>query len=235
MTPATLFLVPVPLGHSDDITFRAVEILQSVDYVLGEDRKPLLALLKRENLHKEWLLVNEHTEKTVVPEVIQLLQKGHSCALVSDGGTPLMEDPGAVLVRAAIAAGIHIVPLPGANSIVPALVMSGLPTASFFYAGLLPRDPVERQKALRGYRDEDRTLVFLDVPYRLGHLLADAVHVFGPDRPVAIVFSISLPNEAVWRGTLGTLQARFEATPQKELFVLVVGGKSAPQFPFLVS
>lgn len=231
MSFGTLFLVPVPLGHSDDITLRAIETLKSVDYVIGEERKPLLALLKREGIQKEWFLLNEHTEKDQAQEILALLKAGKSCALVSDGGTPVLEDPGALLVRLAIVAQIPVVPLPGANSIVPALVMSGLPTAQFVYAGLLPRDSADRQNALRQYKEEERTIVFLDAPYRLSALLEDVVLIIGADRPAAIIFDVSLPTEEVWRGTLGAFKERLSAAPRKQLFVLVLGGLDAPQFP----
>lgn len=231
MTLGTLFLVPVPLGHPDDITLRAIEVLQSVDYILGEERKPLLALLKREHIEKEFFLLNEHTEKEIIFQILSFLQKGKSCALVSDGGTPVLEDPGALLVRTVIDKNISVVPLPGANSIVPALVMSGLPTAQFVYGGLLPRDSTERVTALRNYQDEERTMVFLDAPYRLQPLLEDMVAVFGEHRPSALVFDLSLPTEDVWRGDLGFLLEKFRSNPQKRLYVVVVGGIHAPRFP----
>ena len=197
-SPGCLKIVSVPIGNSGDITLRAIEALKNADAILCEDLKPARALLhKLPLLFKEgsiaddaaggWLEkplipLNEHTEADVTSEAITLLRSGKNLALISDAGTPLIADPGQRLVRQAIEEGIEVSPVPGASSILAALVVSGFRSDRFYFAGMLPREKTERKNAARKLAAREETIVLLEAPYRLSQLLDDLVHGFGTGR-----------------------------------------------------
>ena len=220
----TLWIVSVPIGDARDITLRALDVLKSADVIVCEDMKPARRLLHELKIAKDLLPLNEHTVKTATLEALELLRDGKSLALISDAGTPLVADPGSELVRLAIEEGIEVSPVPGASSILSALVVSGFSSSSFLFAGFLPRDKSERrQKArqLAGIRD---TILLLEAPYRLPQLLDDLVDGFGPKREACIAMDLTLPKERVARGTLLELRDQFLQRPFKGEFVVVLRG-----------
>ncbi|HET6401734.1 MAG TPA: 16S rRNA (cytidine(1402)-2'-O)-methyltransferase [Candidatus Kapabacteria bacterium] len=234
-SPGCLHIVSVPIGNMGDITLRAIEVLQQADTIICEDLKPArrllheLSLLKKEGVggwsEKPLLPLNEHTEASATEEGIQLLRSGKNLALISDAGTPLVADPGQRLVRRAIEEGIEVSPVPGASSILAALVVSGFRSDTFYFAGMLPREKPERKKAARALAARAETIVLLEAPYRLPQLLDDLVDGFGKDRHACIAMNLSLPAERVDRGTLLALRDLFAARPFKGEFVVVIEGR----------
>ncbi|HEY3874080.1 MAG TPA: 16S rRNA (cytidine(1402)-2'-O)-methyltransferase [Candidatus Kapabacteria bacterium] len=225
--PGKLLLVSVPIGNVGDITLRAIESLKNADAILCEDLKPARRLLHDLQITKELLPLNEHTEKEATEEALALLYEGKTLALISDAGTPLVADPGQRLVRSAIEQGIEIIPVPGASSILAALVVSGFRSDTFYFAGFLPREKSERTKAARKLSEREETIMLLEAPYRLSQLLDDLVHGFGGKRRAAVAMNLSLPTERVARGTLFELRDQFAARPFKGEFVAVLEGRPA--------
>jgi 16S rRNA (cytidine1402-2'-O)-methyltransferase len=222
----TLTIVATPIGNPKDITLRAIEVLQSADIVLCEDLKPARRLLHELKIDKDLLPLNEHTTKQATEEAIELLLEGKNLALISDAGTPLVADPGNQLVMKAVRSGIRVTTAPGASSVMSALVLSGLPLDSFYFAGFLPREKSERArraKELAGLRD---TIVLLEAPYRLGQLLEDLGAAFGPGREAALAIELTTSKERVVRGTLLDLREQFERAPFKGEYVVVLRGAS---------
>lgn len=219
-----LYLVSTPIGNLGDISQRALEILRQVNYVVSEDIRHTGILLKHYDIHKPQISFREENERKVLPRLIRLLQEGKSLALVTDAGTPGISDPGYVLVRAAIAAGIPLTAIPGPTALIPALILSGLPVHSFTFRGFPPRKPGARRRFLEVDRESPHTLIFYESPYRLREFLADALEVYG-DRPAAIANDLTKMFETIYRGSLAELRARFESEPLRGEYVVVIAGK----------
>ncbi|MBP7052502.1 MAG: 16S rRNA (cytidine(1402)-2'-O)-methyltransferase [Phycisphaerae bacterium] len=217
-----LYLVSTPIGNLGDITVRALETLRQVDYVASEDTRHTGVLLKHFEISKPQIAFHEHNERQVAPRIIQLLQEGKSVALVTCAGTPGVSDPGFVLVRDAIAAGIEITAIPGATAFVMALVLSGLPVHSFTFRGFPPNKPGKRRHFLEEDRESPYTLIYYESPFRLRKLLEEALEVFG-DRPAAIAKELTKVYESVRRGRLSELIASIEENPKGEYVVLIAG------------
>ena len=226
---AKLWIVSVPIGDTRDITLRAIDVLQQADLILCEDLKPARKLLHDLKIEKELLPLNEHTEKDATNEALDLLREGKNLALISDAGTPLVSDPGHRLVQNAIAEGFDVAPIPGASSILAALVISGFRADSFLYAGMLPRDKVDRKRRAKELATVKETVVLLEAPYRLNQLLDDLVEGFGAKRNACVAMDLTLPKERVARGTLLTLRDQFRARPFKGEFVVVIEGARVPR------
>jgi 16S rRNA (cytidine1402-2'-O)-methyltransferase len=222
-----LKIVSVPIGNAGDITLRAIEALKIADIILCEDLKPARRLLHELKIEKELLPLNEHTDVSATAEAVALLRSGKNLALISDAGTPLVSDPGQRLVQQAIEEGIEISPIPGASSILAALVVSGFRSDRFYCAGMLPREKSERKNAARKLAAREETIVLLEAPYRLSQLLDDLVFGFGNDRRAIVAMDISMPKERVIRGTLLALRDLFQANPFKGEFVIVIEGRRA--------
>jgi 16S rRNA (cytidine1402-2'-O)-methyltransferase len=173
---------------------------------------------------KELLPLNEHTTKSATDEVIELLKSGKKLALISDAGTPILADPGSELVQLCIEQGIEVTTLPGATSIIPALILSGFPSAPFTFHGFLPKEKSERKNALDKLRTRNETLILLEAPYRLAQILDEMVVSIGRDRQAAICMDITMPSERVIRGTLLQIQEHFAAHPFKGEYVIVLKG-----------
>jgi len=220
-----LWIVSVPIGNRLDITLRAIETLQNADTIVCEDLKPARRLLHELKIENPLLPLNEHTETSATDEALDLLRSGKNLALISDAGTPLVADPGQKLVRKAIESGIDPVPVPGASSILTALVVSGFRSDTFYFAGMLPREKSERKKTARRLAEREETVILLEAPYRLPQLLDDLVEGFGNGRRAAIAMNLSLPAERLDRGTLLALRDRFLARPFKGEFVVVLEGR----------
>ncbi len=219
-----LTLVPTPIGNLQDITLRALEVLKSVDIVLAEDTRTARFLLQHFQIEKRILSHHQHNEHQALKEVIRLLQEGNSMALVSDAGTPAVSDPGYLLVRECIKEGIEVQCLPGPTAFVPAMVMSGLPCDRFVFEGFLPQKK-GRQTRIQALRDENRTMVFYESPFRLVKLLDEAAVVFGEDRQASVSRELSKMFEETKRGTLKELSTYFTEKGVKGEIVVCVGGK----------
>lgn len=225
----TLYLVATPIGNFQDMTFRAIEVLKSVDIVVYEERKEGSRLLRHFGIEKPVESLNEHNEAAATFIILDHLKNGKNIALVSDCGTPVFSDPGQLLVQKAIAAGIKIVPIPGASSLMPALTVSGFSINQFvFYGWLSPKRP-RRVAELQQLRREQRTIVLMDTPYRLIALLKDIAEVFGTTRRLCVAFNLTMPDEEIFHGTAPALASKFEKEEKKGEFVLVIEGKDTRQ------
>ena len=219
-----LYIVPTPVGNLEDMTLRAIRILKEVDVVLAEDTRTSGILLKHFDIHQQLLSHHKFNEHGTSSAVVERLLAGQNVALVSDAGTPGISDPGFFLVREAVRAGIEVQTLPGATAFVPALVSSGLPCDRFVFEGFLPQKK-GRQSRIEALREEHRTMVFYESPYRVLKLLQQLAEVFGPDRQASVCREISKIHEESVRGTLQELTAHFTQTEPRGEFVVVVAGK----------
>lgn len=220
-----LFLVPTPIGNLDDITLRAVKTLQSVDAVLAEDTRTTGILLAHLGLKKPLMAHHAHNEHDSTAGVIKLLKEGKTLALCSDAGTPGISDPGFLLVRECLRAGVPVECLPGPTAFVPALVNSGLPTERFVFEGFLPQKK-GRQTRLAGLKEERRTMVFYESPHRLLKTLEQFAETFGPDRPASVSRELTKVFEETVRGSLSQIHAHYTQYPAsvRGEIVVVVGG-----------
>ncbi len=221
-----LYLVPTPVGNLDDITLRALKVLQEVDLILAEDTRTSGQLLKHFDIHRPMLSYHKFNEHQTVAHIVERLLAGESVAVVSDAGTPGISDPGFLVAREAARAGVEVSCLPGATAFVPALVASGLPCDKFCFEGFLPQKK-GRQTRLMQLADEPRTIVFYESPHRVVKALQQFVEVFGADRPVAVCREISKLHEEIVRGTMAEALAHFTANAPRGEFVIVVGGKES--------
>ena len=221
---AILYIVPTPVGNMEDITMRAIRVLKEADVVLAEDTRTSSVLLKHFDIHRPLLSHHKFNEHGTSAAIVERLLAGQTVALISDAGTPGISDPGFFLVREAVRAGIEVQTLPGATAFVPALVSSGLPCDRFLFEGFLPQKK-GRQSRIEALRDEPRTIVFYESPYRVLKLLQQLAAVFGPERQAAACREISKVHEECVRGTLQQLIAHFTETEPRGEFVVVVAGR----------
>ncbi|MEZ0609924.1 16S rRNA (cytidine(1402)-2'-O)-methyltransferase [Fibrella sp. WM1] len=219
-----LYLVPTPIGNLDDITLRAIKVLQSVDGILAEDTRTTGFLLKHLGINKplhSYHIFNEHGS---IQKIIAQLKQGKTLALVSDAGTPAISDPGFLLVRECLDFDVPVECLPGPTAFVPALVNSGLPNDRFTFEGFLPHKK-GRQTRLEALADETRTMIFYESPHRLLKLLDQLTELFGPDRPASVSRELTKLFEETVRGSLSEIGAYFAEKPVKGEIVVCVGGK----------
>jgi 16S rRNA (cytidine1402-2'-O)-methyltransferase len=219
-----LYVIPTPIGNLEDITFRAVRILKEVDFILAEDTRTSGKLLKHLNIGTRMYAHHKFNEHASVEKVISRLEGGETAALISDAGTPAISDPGYLVVRNCIDAGITVECLPGPTAFVPALVTAGLPNDKFCFEGFLPVKK-GRKTRLQFLRDEQRTMVFYESPHRLIKTLGQFSENFGNDRQAAVCREISKIHEETVRGTLQELTTHFSEHPPKGEIVLIVNGK----------
>ncbi len=224
MTLGALYIVSTPIGNPDDISARALRVLTEADVIVCEELREGERLLKRYGVNKSPVDLNEHNEQSRTPELIAELQAGKALALISDAGTPLFYDPGRLLVDEAYRIGAHVTAVPGASSLMVALVLSGLPINQFRFVGMLPVKREERRKAIANLQSEKLTCVLLDAPYRLSAVLNDLADVLGRERRVAVACDLTMPTEFVARGTLGTVVERFRQQPFKGEYVILIEG-----------
>jgi 16S rRNA (cytidine1402-2'-O)-methyltransferase len=219
-----LYLVPTPVGNLEDITHRAVRTLREADVVACEDTRTTGVLLSHYGIDTPRVAYHDHNERRTAPWLVERMQAGETVALVTDAGSPGISDPGFYLVRAAIEAGVEVVPLPGATAFVPALTASGLPCERFVFEGFLPQKK-GRQTRVRELAQEPRTLVLYESPHRLPKALAQLADEWGADRPAAVCRELTKKFEEIRRGTLADLHAHYAAQPKvKGEIVLVVAG-----------
>lgn len=228
--PAALHLVATPIGNLGDVTLRALEVLAGVDILACEDTRVTRTLLDRYGIRRKALSYHEHNAHEVGPRLIAGIESGKSVALASDAGTPLVSDPGFRLVEAAVAAGVKVVPIPGASAPLAALIASGLPAAEFFFVGFLPPKEGARRARLEALKGVPGTLVFFESPQRLGASLQSMAAVLGEARPAAVARELTKAFEEIRRGTLGGLAQHYgDAAPKGEIVVCVgPGGPEAP-------
>lgn len=219
----TLYIVPTPVGNLEDITMRALRVLKEADLVLAEDTRTSGILLKHFDIHVPMQSYHKFNEHQTVQHVVDRLRAGSNVAVVSDAGTPGISDPGFLVVREAVKAGIEVITLPGATAFVPALVSSGLPCDKFCFEGFLPQKK-GRATRLEQLKNEVRTIIFYESPYRVVKTLQQFIEIFGPDRPVSACREISKIHEESVRGTLTEVLAHFKEHEPKGEFVIVLGG-----------
>ena len=222
----TLYIVPTPVGNMEDMTFRAIRILKEVDVVLAEDTRTSGILLKHFDIHNHLLSHHKFNEHGTSHAIVERLLAGQNVALISDAGTPGISDPGFFLVREAVRAGIEVQTLPGATAFVPALVSSGLPCDRFAFEGFLPQKK-GRQTKIQSLKDESRTMIFYESPYRLVKTLEQFAEAYGADRQVSVCREISKVHEESVRGTLTEVLAHFkEHEPKGEIVIILAGVES---------
>jgi 16S rRNA (cytidine1402-2'-O)-methyltransferase len=220
----TLFLVATPIGNLEDISMRALRVLREARLVAAEDTRQTQKLLNRYEITPPRVLsYHEHNQISRLDEILGALAEG-DVALVSDAGTPGLNDPGYELVRAALTAGFQVSCVPGASAPLAALVASGLPTDSFAFFGYLPRRRVERRRRLEEVAQLPYTLIFLETPHRLVESLADMAQVLGGNRPLAVARELTKLHEEILRGTVAGAQNHFSEVEPRGEFTLVVGG-----------
>jgi 16S rRNA (cytidine1402-2'-O)-methyltransferase len=226
-----LYIVATPIGNLDDITYRAVQVLKEVDAIAAEDTRHSKKLMQHLGVTTPLVALHEHNENALSEKIIKRLEQGESLALISDAGTPLISDPGFPLVNQAHKAGLKIIPVPGASSVLAALSVSGLPTDRFVFEGFLPSKKTARQNRLRELEKETRTLILFETPHRIAVALADLAEVLGEDREIVIARELTKTHEEVIRGSVGQVleAASSEALQERGEFVLVLAGNGNKQ------
>lgn len=223
-----LYLVPTPIGNLDDITLRAVNVLREVDFILAEDTRTTAFLLRHLGIEKKMYAHHKFNEHATVGMVCEAMAAGRTVALVSDAGTPGISDPGFLLVRACVEAGIEVETLPGATALIPALVQSGFPCDRFCFEGFLPQKK-GRAKQLQSLAAEERTMIFYESPYRVVKCLEQFAEVFGLERRVSVSRELTKKFEQTVRGTVAEVLEHFRTTDPKGEFVIVLAGKPKPK------
>lgn len=218
-----LYIVPTPVGNMEDMTFRAVNVLKSVDLILAEDTRTSSVLLRHYDIHARLESHHKFNEHKTVSVIRDRILSGLDVALISDAGTPGISDPGFLLVRTCVAEGIEVQTLPGATAFVPALVSSGFPCDRFCFEGFLPVKK-GRQTKLKMLAAEERTMVFYESPYRLVKTLGQMAEYFGPGRRCSVAREISKIHEEHMRGTLEEVTAWYTEHEPKGEIVLIVAG-----------
>ncbi len=218
----SLYLVSTPIGNYGDITIRALEVLRNADFIICEELKEAHRLLAHYGIDKELITLNEHNEKDAVNDILLRLTGNKSAALISDCGTPLFSDPGHLLADVCISQKIKVVPVPGANSLLPALIGSGLDFEKFYYYGWLsPKKNVRRQQLFK-LKNIKEVIVLMDTPYRLKSLLEDVVKILGKNIPIVLAYQLTMENEEFYRGNAIEILRIAEDRKLKGEFVLIL-------------
>ena len=222
-----LYIVATPIGNLGDITKRAIEILQQVDLIAAEDTRRSKILLEHFAISSEIIAYHEHNENKLTPKLIKYLDSGKSIALISDAGTPLINDPGYKLVISAHDKDIKVIPIPGVSAVITGLSVSGIPCNKFIFEGYLPSKTISRKKYLKTLITESRTLVFYEAPHRISGLIDDMCIIFGSSRRIAIARELTKKHEQILQGTLSSIKLKIEIgeIKNKGEFVVLVEGK----------
>src|ERR1035437_4851439 len=220
-----LYIVSTPIGNHEDITLRALNILKSVDLIICEEYREGRRLLANYKIAKELTELNEHNEKEAVNDILMSIIEGKNAALISDCGTPLFSDPGHLLVDVLISQKIQIVPVPGASSIMAALVGSGFDIEKFYYYGWLSPKKDERRGQLIRLKGIHEVIILMDTPYRLKTLLADVAKILGNNVPVVLAYQLTMGNERFYRGNAGQVLSDAETNNLKGEFVLIINNR----------
>ncbi|WP_338846336.1 16S rRNA (cytidine(1402)-2'-O)-methyltransferase [Massilia sp. W12] len=228
---ATLYVVATPIGNLCDISVRALQALAAMDAIACEDTRSSGQLLARYGIHTPLLAAHQHNEQEAAQKLLSRLQAGQRIALISDAGTPAVSDPGAKIVAAAHAAGIRVLPLPGACAAVSALSAAGMPDGAFYFAGFLPVKNNQRENALRALRHLSASLVFYEAPHRILETVQAIGQIFENEREIVLAREISKMFEEIWRGPLQNALEWLNARPEREKgeYVIVLQGATAEQ------
>ena len=218
-----LFLVPTPIGNLEDITFRAIKVLKEADLILAEDTRNSGKLLKHFDITTQMISHHMHNEHKTVDQLVGRMQAGETFALISDAGTPAISDPGFLLTRACVEAGVEVDCLPGATAFIPALVNSGLPNDKFVFEGFLPVKK-GRQTRLKLLAEESRTMIFYESPHKLIKTLTHFTEYFGANRQVSVSREITKLHEETIRGTVEEVLKHYTQKPPKGEIVIIVAG-----------
>jgi 16S rRNA (cytidine1402-2'-O)-methyltransferase len=220
----TLYVVATPIGNLEDMTLRAIRILQTVDLIAAEDTRHTGKLLQHFQIATPQISYHEHNRAARLEELLQYLRVGKNIALVTDAGVPGIADPGYELIQASIEQAIAVVPIPGANAALTALAAAGLPSDRFVFEGFLPTKTKERSDRLQILRRETRTIVLYEAPHRLEKTLADLAEVMGESRPVVLARELTKLYEDFWRGSIGEAIAFYQTNSPKGEYTLVIAG-----------
>lgn len=234
MPPGRIDVVATPIGNLGDLSPRAREVLAAADVVAAEDTRHTGNLLRQIGLHRPLVSLHDHNEAQRREGLLEQLRNGARVALVSDAGTPLVSDPGYLLVRAALEAGIAVQAVPGASALLVALAVSGLPAERFCFEGFLPARPAARRERLRALRQESRTQVFFEAPHRIVEMLEDMASEFGPGRSACVARELTKVHESVYRGSVERLLqiSREDVNfARGEITVVVAGAELADAAP----
>ena len=226
----TLYLVPTPVGNLEDITTRALRVLRECDLILAEDTRTSGNLLRHFDIHKPMVSYHKFNEHQTVARVVERLMGGETIAVVSDAGTPGISDPGFLVAREAVKAGVEVITLPGATAFVPALVSSGLPCDRFCFEGFLPQKK-GRQTRIEALKSECRTMIFYESPHRVVKALQQFAEAFGGERQCSACREISKMHEESVRGTLSEVLVHFTENEPRGEFVIVVAGCDEAEVP----
>ncbi|MCY6489420.1 16S rRNA (cytidine(1402)-2'-O)-methyltransferase [Leptolyngbya sp. GGD] len=228
---ATLYIVGTPLGNLEDMTFRAIKTLQSVDLIAAEDTRHTGKLLQHFQIKTPQISYHDHNRHSRTAELVDRLQQGTSIALVTDAGMPGISDPGYELVKACAESGIPIVPIPGATAAMTALSASGLKSDRFAFEGFLPTKEQERRTHLETLIIDERSLIFYEAPHRIQKTLQDIATVLGEDRQIVLARELTKLHEEFWRGTVKAAIAHYTTTEPKGEFTLIVSGAEPNNVP----
>ncbi|MBR2169826.1 MAG: 16S rRNA (cytidine(1402)-2'-O)-methyltransferase [Alistipes sp.] len=223
-----LYIVPTPIGNLDDITLRAIKVLSEADYILAEDTRTTAFLLKHLGIEKKLYSHHKFNEHATSASVAEAIGEGRTVALVSDAGTPGISDPGFLLVRTCVEAGIEVETLPGATAFIPALVQSGFPCDRFCFEGFLPQKK-GRSKRLQELSSESRSIIFYESPFRVVKCLEQLAETFGEERKVSVSRELTKKFEQTVRGTIAEVLEYFRQHEPKGEFVIVVAGCPKPE------
>lgn len=225
-----LYLVPTPIGNLGDMTYRAVQVIGEADVVLAEDTRTSSVVLRHYNISRPLIPYHQHNEHRVTPALVERMVAGETMALLTDAGTPGVSDPGFLLVRACIRAGVAVECLPGATAFVPALVNSGIPMNRFVFEGFLPLKK-GRQTLLTRLAEEDRTMIFYESPLRLVKTLTEMAGYFGESRPCSVSRELTKMFEETQRGSLAEVRDYYRDKGVKGEIVIIVQGKGKQADP----
>lgn len=220
-----LYLVSTLIGNPEDITLRALKVLRESDIIVCEELKPARRLLANYEIQKELIPLNEHNETESAKEVIKLIKEGKKVSLISDGGTPLFSDPGHYLVSLCLENNIEIIPVVGANSLIPALIGSGLDIEKFYYYGWLSPNKETRRKELNQLKLQKELIVILDTPYRIIKLLTDVEMIFGKRIKVVVAYKLTMEEEKFYRGEISSVLSEIKKNGLKGEFVLLIDNR----------
>lgn len=218
-----LYVCPTPIGNLEDITLRVLRVLEEVDLIAAEDTRHTIKLLNHFNIRKPLTSYHEHNKREKGKVLIEKLLNGESIALVSDAGMPGISDPGEDLIRLAIENGLEVTALPGPTASILALVLSGLPTGKFAFEGFLPSSKKDRREALQNIKNEERTIILYESPYRVKALLQDMLDIFG-ERDIAVCRELTKKYEEVFRGSIEEAIEKFTQDDPKGEFIVIVKG-----------
>jgi 16S rRNA (cytidine1402-2'-O)-methyltransferase len=218
-----LYIIPTPIGNLGDITLRALELLKAVEIILAEDTRTSGVLLKHYGISRPLQSFHIFNEHRLVSKLVERLKGGETMALISDAGTPGISDPGFLIIREALKAGVYVECLPGATAFVPALIKSGLPCDRFVFEGFLPHKK-GRQTVLRKLAEEERTMVFYESPHRLIKTLEQFKEYFGPERPASVSRELTKLHEETVTGSIEEILTHFSSKEVRGEIVVVVGG-----------